>query len=109
MERPPLYPALAKIIEIAHQIGARDPEGALTMRRMIMAVAEARLDDQPRPIESAPRLPAHILLLYCPKQGGWQTGEWYPDKDRWVANMNMDTLHPTNWAEVPPEPNSASG
>ena len=98
------YPALSKIIEIAHQIDTRDPQGALLARALIMAVAEARLDDRPRPIETAPREATRILLLYCPKQGGWQTGEWYPDKSRWVSNMNMDTLHPTHWANVPVEP-----
>lgn len=104
MERPSRYPALAKILEIAHQIGARDAEGALTMRRIVMAVAEARMGYRPLSIDTAPRLPAHIVLLYCPRQGGWQTGEWYPGKNRWVSNMNMDTLHPTDWAEVPLEP-----
>ncbi|HEX2727652.1 MAG TPA: hypothetical protein VHN20_17655 [Beijerinckiaceae bacterium] len=69
-----------------------------------MAVAEAQLENRPRAIDSAPREPTQILLLYCPKQGGWQTGEWYPEKSRWVSNMNMETLHPTHWAEVPREP-----
>ena len=29
-----------------------------------------------RPIGEAPHEPERALLLYCPKQGGWQSGEW---------------------------------
>ena len=98
------FPALSKIVEIAQQIDVRDPHGAGIVREIIMAVAEAQLENRPREIDSAPRIATQILLLYCPKQGGWQTGEWYPEKNRWVSNMNMETLHPTHWAEVPREP-----
>ena len=97
-------PALSKIVDIAHRIDARDPQRAELVRAIMFAVAEARLGERPRPIETAPHVPTRIFLLYCPKQGGWQTGEWYPQKDRWVSNMNMETLHPTHWTGVPREP-----
>ena len=100
----PRYPALSKIIEIAHQIAVYDRRGASLVHEIMMAVAEAQISDRPQPIETAPRERTRILLLYCPKQGGWQTGEWYPEKNRWVSNMNMETLNPTHWAEVPSEP-----
>lgn len=98
------YPALSKIVEVAHQIDSRDPQGVLLVRSILMAVAEARLGERPRPIDTAPQVPTEIRLLYCPKQGGWQTGEWYPAKNRWISNMNMETLNPTHWAEVPRDP-----
>lgn len=38
---------------------------------------QARPNAFPRPelIATAPRETARILLLYCPQQGGWHTGE----------------------------------
>jgi hypothetical protein len=36
-----------------------------------------------QPVATAPRDPERTILLYCPEQGGWQTGEWC--EGRWVS------------------------
>jgi len=97
-------PALARIVEAAHSIDTRSPDGVLAMRAIMMAVAEVRLSDRPRVIDQAPRVPNQTLLLYCPTQGGWQTGEWNAEKQDWVSTLNRQPLHPTHWAEVPDGP-----
>ncbi len=40
-------PALARIIEAAHRIDIRSRDGALALREILMAVAEARISDRP--------------------------------------------------------------
>ena len=60
---------------------------------------------RPAPISAAPRERERTLLLYCPEQGGWQTGEWIPERECWVSTGAIDEfLEPTHWTEVPPEP-----
>jgi hypothetical protein len=105
------YLELAKIVDLAQLMNVSSPDGARIYRSILLAVAEARIGDRPRPIDTAPQVGTEVLLLYCPKQGGWQTGEWYSDKKRWVSNMNMETLHPTHWAYAPeePQPNTLDG
>jgi hypothetical protein len=52
---------------------------------------------------AAPRELERTLLLYCPEQAGWQTGEWL--EGRWVSAADIETvLEPTHWADVPAEP-----
>ena len=97
------YPALAKIVEAAHQIDTRDRLGALAMKAILMAVAEARISERPQPLDKAPRQSPKMLLLYCPTQGGWQTGQWDPKKERWVSNLNREPLSP-HWTDVPEGP-----
>jgi hypothetical protein len=55
------------------------------------------------PIATAPREPERTLLLYCPEQAGWQTGEWC--EGRWVSTADVEiVLEPTHWTDVPPDP-----
>ena len=36
------------------------------------------------------------MLLYCPEQGGWQTGEWLGDRKCWLSTAAIDEcLEPT--------------
>jgi hypothetical protein len=43
-----------------------------------------------------------VLLLYCPKQGGWHTGVWADG--RWVARIAPTIeLEPTHWMLAPPD------
>jgi hypothetical protein len=56
----------------------------------------------PEPIDVAPRERERTLLLWCPKQGGWQTGQWF--EGRWGSTAeNEHELYPTHWAPVPPD------
>ena len=56
-----------------------------------------------RPIGEAPREPERALLLYCPKQGGWQSGEW--QLGEWTDTLTRGkSLKPTHWMEPPPVP-----
>jgi hypothetical protein len=54
-------------------------------------------------IATAPQEPERTLFLYCPEQGGWQTGEWF--QGEWTDTLTRDkTLKPTHWMEPPPAP-----
>ena len=54
----------------------------------------------PEPITTASRERERTLLLYCPEQAGWQTGEWF--EGRWVSSADAETvLEPTHWTDVP--------
>jgi hypothetical protein len=54
-----------------------------------------------RPIGEAPREPERTLLLYCPEQGGWQSGEWRLGE--WTDTLTGGkSLKPTHWMEPPP-------
>ena len=58
-----------------------------------------------RPIETAPHDKAQerSLLLWCPEQGGWQTGMWF--NGRWMDSITLShPLAPTFWTEIPPPP-----
>ena len=60
-----------------------------------VAPAAARVLAGPQPIASAPYNPERTLLLYCPEQGGWQTGEWC--EGRWVSTADIAiVLEPTH-------------
>jgi hypothetical protein len=55
------------------------------------------------PVATAPQELERTLLLYCPEQGGWQTGEWC--EGRWVSTADIEiVLEPTHWADVPERP-----
>ena len=59
----------------------------------------------PMPISRAPRIHERTLLLYCPEQGGWQTGEWLHERECWVSTAaTEEELEPILWTEVPPQP-----
>ena len=58
-----------------------------------------------RPIETAPHDTAQErpFLLWCPEQGGWQTGVWF--KGQWMDSITLkNPLAPTHWMETPPDP-----
>src|SRR3954452_23714919 len=58
-----------------------------------------------RPIETAPHhtYQERPLLLWCPEQGGWQTGMWF--NGRWMDSITLShPLAPTFWTEIPPPP-----
>jgi hypothetical protein len=54
----------------------------------------------PQPIKTAPRQEDRRLLLWCPEQGGWHTGEWCDG--RWLDSLTLtEELQPVSWTEVP--------
>ena len=97
---------LARIIEVAQQIDTTSPSGLATFRSLALAVAEAIIAERPRPIQTAPHVPSHVLLLYCPTQAGWQAGRWFDG--RWVSTADDElVLEPTYWTDVPLPPKEA--
>jgi hypothetical protein len=59
--------------------------------------------NRPQPIASAPPADHRELLLFCPQQGGWYTGEWLGGK--WVLAMDLEhELRPTHWLIAPAWP-----
>lgn len=57
------------------------------------------------PIDTAPKKLERTLLLYCPEQGGWQTGRWVYESWRSTTETELN-LGPTHWANLPPDPTS---
>ena len=49
--------------------------------------------------------PERTLLLFCPEQGGWQTGVFF--EGRWLdfATLTVE-LEPAHFTDVPPDPDS---
>jgi hypothetical protein len=80
---------------------AENPEdlvAATALARDLIAAAR-----RPQPIASAPRTAHRELLLYCPEQGGWYTGEWLGGK--WLLAMDTEQeLKATHWMIVPAPP-----
>jgi hypothetical protein len=64
------------------------------------------LDNDPQPIETAPREHETSVLLFCPEQGGWHVGQWWGvDRARWVAVIDdAIELDPTHWMAAPADP-----
>jgi hypothetical protein len=55
----------------------------------------------PQPIVTAPQDRGKTLLLWCPAQGGWQTGQW--SESGWVSTADDEVvLEPTHWIPSPP-------
>jgi hypothetical protein len=51
-------------------------------------------------ITTAPREPERTLLLFCPEQGGWHTGEWW--EGNWVSSAEIElVLEPTHGPTFP--------
>src|SRR4051794_37629628 len=73
--------------------------------RTIRAEAEElRAEPQPRPSSAAPTDdPERTLLLFCPEQGGWQTGVFL--EGRWLdfATLTVE-LEPAHFTDGPPDP-----
>ena len=62
----------------------------------------------PSRIKSAPKCAELSLLLFCPEQGGWHTGEWVAETGDWRSVISWDDrLQPTHWMSVPSEPFNA--
>ena len=94
---------LANIIALARNLATDFPEAAQLAREITLAAAQIRLGSTARPIASAPRNGERSLLLYCAKQGGWHTGEWF--QGEWTDTLTRGkSLEPTHWTELPEPP-----
>jgi hypothetical protein len=65
-------------------------------------VTGAQSSGDPEPIDTAPREAERTLLLWCPEQGGWQTGQWC--EGRWGSAADVEhELSPTHRTPIPPD------
>jgi hypothetical protein len=98
------WPALTRVTELANAVAEHHPDGRELVKRLFDEFAQVLRQQYllPQPIETAPKQPNRKLLLFCPKQDGWQVGEWAGD--RWLSTWRLEFLDPTHWAETPPEP-----
>ena len=96
--------ALNRVTELANDIAQHHPHGRELVSQLFTEFARVLREQymQPRVIETAPRQPDRKLLLYCPKQGGWEVGAW--SGDRWISLRTIELLDPTHWTETPPDP-----
>ena len=104
----------AKAIKIAQEIVNGAALETLAPRagsseELIAATALARdlisAATRPQPIATAPKTAQRDLVLYCPEQGGWYTGEWLGEK--WLLAMDAELeLKPTHWMVAPAAPRS---
>jgi len=59
--------------------------------------------NDPKLIDTAPKVENAPLLLYCPEQGGWHTGFCFGGV--WFASIdNSISLEPSHWTYVPEDP-----
>jgi hypothetical protein len=56
----------------------------------------------PQAMDTAPRGEDVPLLVWCPKQDGWQMGVFF--EGRWVDYSTLELeLEPTHWLKAPPD------
>jgi len=95
---------VSTMITLAARIAEEHPRAAPLAYRIRTEAEELRAEPTPRPISAARTDdPERTLLLFCPEQGGWQTGVFF--ESRWLdyATLSVD-LHPTHFADVLPDP-----
>ena len=92
---------LSRIEEAALRLQKQRPNDA---KEILLAVRELRERGRlPQPIATVHHAGDRALLLYCPREGGWQTGVHF--RGRWLdfATLSKE-LEPTHWMDVPPDP-----
>jgi len=103
----PLQSALQRVADLANQLSKGPANAHELVRELFVAFFDVIREEhwKPQPIRSAPKEAERTLLLYCPEQGGWQTGEWLDDRKCWVSTAAIEEcLEPTLWSDVPPDP-----
>ena len=99
-----LHNPVSTIITLASRIADEHPRAAQLAYRIRAEAEELRAEPTPRPISAAPTDdPERTLLLFCPEQGGWQTGVFF--EGRWLdfATLTVE-LEPTHFVDVLPDP-----
>ena len=97
--------ALERVVHLANQLSKGPANARQLVRELFVAFTNVMREEhwKPQPIASAPKEPERALLLYCPEQGGWHTGEWR--QGEWTdALTRAKHLKPTHWTDVPPRP-----
>ena len=95
---------LQRVSSIAAELAGKHPNALDLLKELYdLAVYLARQEQTPQPIETAPQEAGLQLLLYCPRQDGWHTGEWY--QGAWTdALTRVKNLDPTHWLDLPRSP-----
>ena len=95
---------LHRLGSIAAELTRTHPNASdLVQELFALAAYLTRQEQTIEPIETAPQDAGLQLLLYCPTQGGWHTGEWY--QGAWTdALTRVKNLHPTYWTDLPRAP-----
>jgi hypothetical protein len=96
--------ALQRIPKIANELAVAHPKAPDLVQELFALAMDLALEERrPQPIETAPDQTGLVLLLFCPRQGGWHTGEWF--QGEWTDTLTRGkSLEPTHWMDVPPEP-----
>src|SRR3954467_8000746 len=69
---------VSTMITLAARIAEEHPRAAPLAYRIRTEAEELRAEPTPRPISAARTDdPERTLLLFCPEQGGWQTGVFF--------------------------------
>ena len=70
--------ALQRIPKIANELAVAHPKAPDLVQELFALAMDLALEERrPQPIETAPDQTGLVLLLFCPRQGGWHTGEWF--------------------------------
>jgi hypothetical protein len=66
-----------KLVGLGHKhgIAKSDMLDIMMLLKEMRGAAASR--PEPQPIHTAPQDRGRTLLLYCPDQGGWHSGEWF--------------------------------
>jgi hypothetical protein len=72
--------------------------------RLLQEVRAENASPSPEHIGTAPEEPNRTVLLWCPQQGGWHTGQWQSRQGCWVSTAAPEKrLQPTLWMDAPPQ------
>ena len=99
-------PLAIKVASVLHDLSQKHPGVREDIETLLMSAPELRglRTLSASLIKDAPRDdPERTLLLFCPEQGGWQTGVFF--EGRWLdfATLSVE-LEPTHFTDVPPDP-----
>ena len=91
---------MSQTIAVSDDAAAPDTEA---IAHILEDLAQDIVDPaRPRPIATAPRESGASVMLFCPRQGGWHVGQWWPEgRGGWVASIDTSIgLDATHWAPL---------
>jgi hypothetical protein len=89
----------------ATQPASRDAPCSPALHEPALATTPAPSCAAGHPVRELPaelKEPESRVLLFCPEQGGWHTGEWW--RVSGAARPATEALEPTHFALLPEEP-----
>jgi len=106
-------PLAIKVATALHALAQECPEARAGIEELLMSTPELRglglVQDSHKPIQDAPTDdPERTYLLFCPEQGGWQTGVYFEGRWRDFSTLTKE-LEPTHFTDVPPDPKDDRG